>query len=344
MAGAAPGQALAETRPNYDDNNGAMTPPRRPQVEPAGGGGAISISLINSIASQMREEMLGARSDLEAKFDAMKREFEIKMAGRPGMGFCESGSIETLKEEMIYRKQETTHLLEKNVIIEQKVMDLEKNTENIKDIKELIENDEKITDMIKKYKEIIKDDTLNIEKLKEDLDKGLLEMSKAIETVRQNTEDYIMEIKKNNDINDVKNKVDEIVSRMNNVNQKVKNHNVHPQSLIKFHEDKIEDKFEDQFEKLFTKKQKKIMNNPGKEKNGNKIMNIADEENNNDDTGGGEQNSVRNTCWSPGGQLPTMQKKHADYDYDDTKDKSETIARLPQSIPEREVFVVRHTR
>ena len=90
MAGAAPGQALAETRPNYDDNNGAMTPPRRLQAQgepaPAGGGGAISISLINSIASQMREEMLGARSDLEAKFNAMKIEFEIKMSGRRGTG------------------------------------------------------------------------------------------------------------------------------------------------------------------------------------------------------------------------------------------------------------------
>ena len=56
-------------------------------------------------------------------------------------------------------------------------------------------------------------------------------------------------------------------------------------------------------------------------------MNIADEENNNDDTGGGEQNSVRNTCCSPGGQLPT--DLHTDND--DVKDKSEIIARLPQS-------------
>ncbi len=66
------------------------------------------------------------------------------------------------------------------------------------------------------------------------------------------------DIKENTELNDVKDKVDEIVVRMNNVNQNVKDHNVHLQSLIKFHEDKIEDKFEDQFEKLFTKKQKKI--------------------------------------------------------------------------------------
>ena len=155
MAGAAPGQPLAETRPNYDDNSGAMTPPRRPQVEPAGGGGAISISLINSIASQMYEQMLGARSDLEAKFDAMKREFEIKMAGRPGMGFYEAGSIETLKEEMNYRKQDTTHLLEQNVIFEQKMKDIEKNIDSVKNINEVINNDEKITGMIEKFKEAI---------------------------------------------------------------------------------------------------------------------------------------------------------------------------------------------
>ena len=36
-------------------------------------------------------------------------------------------------------------------------------------------------------------------------------MSNAIETVRQNTEEDMMETKKNNDVDDVKNQVDEIV-------------------------------------------------------------------------------------------------------------------------------------
>jgi len=62
-------------------------------------------------------------------------------------------------------------------------------------------------------------------------------------------------------------------------------------------------------------------------------VNIIDEEKNNDDTSGGEgsqdSTSRRSTCWSPGGQLPTMQKKHTDHD--DYDDKNETIARLPQS-------------
>ena len=155
MAGTAPGQAMAEPRLNLDDNNGVMTPPRRLQAEPApaGGGGAISISLINSIASQMREEIAGARSDLQAKFDAMQREFDIKMAGRPGMGFYEAGSIETLKEEMVYRKQETTHLLEQNAIFEQKMNDIEKNIDGVKNINEVINNDEKVTSMVEKFKE-----------------------------------------------------------------------------------------------------------------------------------------------------------------------------------------------
>ena len=159
MAGAMSGQTMAEPRLNLDDNNGVMTPPRRLQAQaepaPAGGGGAISISLINSIASQMREEIAGARGDLQAKFDAMQREFDIKMAGRPGMGFYEAGSIETLKEEMGYRKQETTHLLEQNSIFEQKMKDIEKNIEGIKDINEIISNDEKVTSMVEKFKEAI---------------------------------------------------------------------------------------------------------------------------------------------------------------------------------------------
>ena len=203
--------------------------------QPAGSGGVLSINLINTVANKMREEMHAMRSDLEQQFTAMRAELEVKMSGRKGTGHWESGSIETL--------------LEKNIIIEQKMEDIEKDMNDVKDIKEVINNDEKTTGMIKKCKEIIKEGTLNIhmindiKKLKEDLDKGLLDLSNAIETVRQNTEEAMMETKKNNDIDDVKNKVDEIVSRMNNVNQKVKNHNVHLQSLIKFHEDKIEDKF-----------------------------------------------------------------------------------------------------
>ncbi len=151
----------------------------------------------------MREEIAGARSDLQAKFDAMQREFEIKMAGRPGMGFYESGSIETLKEENVYRKQETTHLIEQNIIFEQKMKDIEKHIDGIKNINEVINNDEKITSMIEKYKEAIsegqgwqslikkdRDSTFEeIKKLKDDLDKNVMQMNKATESVKQNTEE-----------------------------------------------------------------------------------------------------------------------------------------------------------
>ena len=65
----------------------------------------------------MYEQMVETRINLEGKFDAMKREFEIKMAGRSGMGFYEAGAIDTLKEKMIYREQETTQLLEQNEIL-----------------------------------------------------------------------------------------------------------------------------------------------------------------------------------------------------------------------------------
>ena len=133
MAGAAPGHPnVAGAPPNYDDfgeydvrRHG--TPPRRPQGEgeedqgllaaqagptgqPAGSGGVISINHTNMVANTLREEMHAVRSDLEAKFNSMKIEFEIKMSGRKGTGHYESGSIETL--------------IEKNTIIEQKINDM----------------------------------------------------------------------------------------------------------------------------------------------------------------------------------------------------------------------------
>ena len=96
-------------------------------------------------------------------------------------------------------------------------------------------------------------------------------------------------------------------------------------------------------------KQKEIIYNPNTEKKEKKIMNIDDatrrsqwggpatsgqaassptalvsHKKNNDDTGGGvtdSDNSVRNTCWSPGGQLPK----------DNSVRNTTPNARLPQS-------------
>ena len=108
--------------------------------QPAGGG-VVSMNHTNLVAGVLRTEMHEMRTTLEAELNSFKVEFEIKMSGRKGTGHYEAGSIETL--------------IEKNNILEQKIADIEKNTENIKDIKELIENDDKITGMVKKYKEII---------------------------------------------------------------------------------------------------------------------------------------------------------------------------------------------
>ena len=80
-----------------------------------------------------------------------------------------------------------------------------------------------------------------------------MELSNAIETVRQNTEDDITEIKKNDDM---KNKVNEISIRMSNNNRKTNDHNVYLKSLIMNNNDKIDDKFQDQFEKLKNLKEK----------------------------------------------------------------------------------------
>ena len=113
------------------------------------------INLIQNLAYEMREEMSASRHVIEKRVDSIQRELEIKMAGRPGMGFYESGSIETLKEENVYRKQETTHLIEQNIIFEQKLKDIEKNMNGIKDINEIINNDEKVTNMVEKFKEAI---------------------------------------------------------------------------------------------------------------------------------------------------------------------------------------------
>ena len=132
-------------------------------IQPARSGGVISINHTNLVAAALREEMHAMRTDLDAKFNQMKIEFEVKMSGRKGTGHYESGSIETL--------------IEKNNIIEQKIKDIEINMNDIKDIKEAIKNDEKIADLIKKYKDIGKEDTLNvhmtddIKKLKEYFDK-----------------------------------------------------------------------------------------------------------------------------------------------------------------------------
>ncbi len=97
----------------------------------------ISINHTNMVANALREEMHAVRSDLEAKFNAMKIEFEIKMSGRKGTGHWESGAIETL--------------IENNNIVEQNMEDIQKIMDDIKDIKEVINNDAKITDMIKKH-------------------------------------------------------------------------------------------------------------------------------------------------------------------------------------------------
>ena len=205
--------------------------------QPAGGGGVISINHTSMVANTLREEMHAVRSDLKAKFNSMKIEFEIKMSGRKGTGHYESGSIETL--------------IEKNTIIEQQIRDRESSMNDIKDIKEAIKDDEKIADMIKKYKEITMKDK-DFEKLKDDLE----QLDKAIDTIRQNAEEDMAEIKENMVDSDVENKVDAISSRMNDNNRMINDHNVHMKSLIKNLEDKIDDKFKDQFEKLKKLKEK----------------------------------------------------------------------------------------
>ena len=145
--------------------------------QPAGSGGVISINHTNMVANTLREEMHAVRSDFEAKFNAMKIEFEIKMSGRKGTGHWESGAIETL--------------IAKNNVIEQKMEDIHKNTESINDAKELIENDEKVTEMIKKYKELnLGDHVISVtKKLKDEIGKGLMEVNEIIETVKKNTEE-----------------------------------------------------------------------------------------------------------------------------------------------------------
>ena len=194
--------------------------------------------------------MHAMRTDLDAKFNAMGIDFEVKMSGRKGTGHYESGSVETL--------------IEKNKIIEQKIDDIEMNMNDIKDIKEAIKDDDKIADMIKKYKDITMEDESNIH-MTEDIEKlknDLKQLDKAIDTIRQNAEDDMEDIKKNmvklkeDDLNDVTDKVDAIASRMNNNNRKINDHNVHLKSLIKNLEDEIDDKFKDQFEKLKKLKEK----------------------------------------------------------------------------------------
>ncbi len=215
-------------------------------------GGVVSMNHSNQVAGVLRTEMLEMRATLEAKINSLKIEFEVKMSGRKGTGHWESGAIETL--------------IEKNNIVEQMMEDVQTNMDTIKDIKELIENDEKITDMIKKYKELsLGDHVINVtKKLKNELDKGLMEMNEIIETVKKNTEENMSAR-----FNDLTNAIAEVKKHVNGrsgmpsltplsneVDQKIKNHQVHLQSLIKLHEDKIEDKFKDKFEELFDKKLK----------------------------------------------------------------------------------------
>ncbi len=100
--------AAASGHPNYDDSGDYDVrrhgmPPRRPQAEgegdlgqptaqagltcqPTGSGGSISINHINKVASELREEMYGVRTALEADFNAMKRDLEFKMSLRKGTG------------------------------------------------------------------------------------------------------------------------------------------------------------------------------------------------------------------------------------------------------------------
>ena len=54
--------------------------------QPAGSGGVISINHTNLVAAALREEMHAMRTDLDAKFNAMKIDFEVKMSGRKGTG------------------------------------------------------------------------------------------------------------------------------------------------------------------------------------------------------------------------------------------------------------------
>ena len=204
--------------------------------QPAGSGGVISINHTNMVANTLREEMHAVRSDLEAKFNAMKIEFEIKMSGRKGTGHWESGAIETL--------------IEKNNIVEQKMEDIHKNMDTIKDIKELIENDEKITGMIKKYKEIIIEGTLNThvinvtKKLKDELDKNFMGTYKMIETIEEDMNKMKEDTSAGADM-------PSLTPLPGGIDQKIKDHLVQLQSVVKLHEEKIEDNFKNKFEELF---------------------------------------------------------------------------------------------
>ena len=98
---------------DYDVRRHGTPPPRHLQAEDEGGveqpavqavptgmatssGGSIPINHMNQVASQLRDEMSAVRTALEADFNAMKRDLEIKMSGRKGTGHYESGAIETL--------------------------------------------------------------------------------------------------------------------------------------------------------------------------------------------------------------------------------------------------------
>ena len=182
------------------------TPPRRPHVEgeadhgptgqPAGGGGAIGVNLINALANHMREEMSALKTDLEAKFNTLNRDLEVKMSGRKGTGHYEHGSSEDINEKMeeLSNKieKERTDAADTRTNLAEEFIKLR---DDIKDIKEIINDDEKITIMIEKYKDIVINDTMNerltssTTKLKDALDKGLLEANKAIENIKQNNKE-----------------------------------------------------------------------------------------------------------------------------------------------------------
>ena len=181
MASASPGhQSKEEMPPNYDDfgeydvcRHG--TPTRRLQVEgegdqgqpaaqadatgqPTGNLGQIAINQITVVANELRDEMFACRNSIKTEFDAMKRDFEVNMSGRA----YETGALKTLDE---------------------KVSNIEKNMDDLKDIRDIIKYDDRITSMINKYKEFFNDGTAlrktkimidNVEaKLKEDFDTAI---------------------------------------------------------------------------------------------------------------------------------------------------------------------------
>ena len=186
-------------------------------------GGVVSMNHTNQVAGVLRTEMLEMRATLEAKINSLKVEFEVKMSGRKGTGHYESGAIATL--------------IDKHDIVEQKIEDIQKNMENIKDLKELIENDEKITGMIKKYKEIIIEGTLNThvinvtKKLKDELDNGLMKVNELIETIKKNTEEDM-----NARFNDL---IDAVAEVKKHVNDRSDMPSITP--LPNMAEDKLED-------------------------------------------------------------------------------------------------------